>query len=687
MIEPFVLVDSRMTVAAARKRLARYAKNPVRVVLRRRVRLRDVWHSWSGEGFLRLLDRAADETLLRDVPDLEAASPVPTLDLAGAEPEEAERFEGVLLLDGEVVGVRIPPVTRSLPVEPLGFPGFEGPYPVKFEVFEEEELPAAPSAASPEPMPSSFPAHPRLEAPRIVAPGERFELVIGLAALRAADVHGGPIDVPLKPDGQTFELGLQVVADGFAAPEGWRSLLRGRVDWFQQAEARIPLIAPADLPEAFHLASLIIHFTHAGQTIGTAWRNVLVRRADASELRPEEQARLEEGEKPLPLGPSVPGGAPDLTVRIDKATDGSASGGRFLWTFATPHRVALPESPVAMDLGEDARTFAKIVIDEIDQNRGSQLLNGVLENLGDFIAEKVPDELWEVLRGVREEVSKKGSREVTLLLLSAECYVPWELARMPGPFVADRPPFLGAQVAMGRWILGRTGPPLPPRERVDVRGMAVIVGDYGHTARWRELPFAVEEGEALVRSYGAHRLVARADQLDALFEARLARAGSPPGVEAVHFACHGRGNPVELQSAAIILEPDGRPLTFLAVRPHALGRDFGPFVFMNACQVGTAGDVLGQYAGFAGIFLKAGARGFLAPLWSVDDQVAQRLALDLYDRAFAGVPVAEIVRGNRCQADLAAGAVTESTYLSYIFYGHPNLILSNAGAQPDAPDV
>jgi hypothetical protein len=71
----------------------------------------------------------------------------------------------------------------------------------------------------------------------------------------------------------------------------------------------------------------------------------------------------------------------------------------------------------------------------------------------------------------------------------------------------------------------------------------------------------------------------------------------------------------------------------------------------------------------------------------VDDKVAQQLALDFYEKAFAGTPVAEIVRENRCRADLQPGTVTESTYVSYIFYGHPNLILSNAGVKSNASDV
>ncbi len=722
MNEPFALVDPRMTVAAARRRLERYSASN-RVLLRRRDRLRDVWHAWTLADLSTRLAEAVEDGLLQDALDLAAEPPQPTLDLAAAEALEVEHFSGVLLLAGEAVGFAESPAAVA---SPSSRPSRDGQWKAAWErpggysysveagegdgggctasatdaevfsgtgqggdggVFGADVVVFTPPETVAEAVaPVTFLAHPHLDAPRLLRPAEQFELVVGLASMASADVIGGPLQVPTEPGGETFSLGIQVVADGFTAPEGWRRTLAGRVDRFQEAEVTIPLVAPETLDEPFRLSSVIVHFTHGGAPIGTAWRNLLVRRPDAGELSPDERARLEQEAAPLPLGPSLPNAAPDLTVRIDKA-DGNFARGSFAWTFETPHPVEVPAGAVHVDLGEDVRTFAKVVIDEIDQNRGTALLNGVLENLGDYIAERVPEELWDLLGRVREEIRKSQDREVTLLLLSSESYVPWELARMPRPLEPSRPPFLGAQVAMGRWILGRTGPPLPPLEKIDVRSMAVVVGDYGHVERWRELPFAIEEGEALVRSYRALSLPARADELDALFEARLARDEFPRGAEAVHFACHGKGNPTQLQSASIILEPDGKALSYFAVRATALGRDFGPFVFMNACQVGTAGDVLGQYAGFAGTFLKAGARGFLAPLWSVDDKVANQLALELYDKAFAGQPVGEILRANRCRADLAPGAITESTYLSYIFYGHPRLMLADAGVKRNGTDV
>lgn len=539
-----------------------------------------------------------------------------------------------------------------------------------------------PALRGPEPT-LSFPPYPRLEAPRQVAAGEAFVLRIGLAVLRQAEVLGDRMDVPVEEDGRSFALDLQVVADGFAAPEGWRHRIAGTVERFTEAEAVVPLVAPQRQDDAFRVSSLVVHFSHRGNHLGTAWRNLLVRAVDAPAVSPDDLQPLAEDDAAAPLAASAPGSASDLTVTLAKP-DRDPGGGHFLMTFESPHPVDLPAEPLDVRLGDDAKTFAKTCVEQIEQNQGSPLLNNVFRTIGrDFIADKLPDGFWTVLRSVAAAVRATEQRETTVLWLSAESHVPWELAWMDPPLDAARPPLLGAQVAFGRWILGRRGPPAPPRDRVEVRSMAVVVGDYAHSMRWRPLPHAVEEGEALVDRYQARKLEASVDDLDALFEARL--PGESAGAEAVHFACHGKADPTKLEYAAIILAPDGKPLNFIAVGADRLGEDYAPFVFLNACQVGASGDLLDLYAGFAGVFLRSGARAFLAPFWSVKDEVAHDTALELYRSAFAGRPVAEFLREVRGRARLEAGEIPEATHLAYVFYGHPRLLLSRVVQEGNGP--
>jgi CHAT domain-containing protein len=100
-----------------------------------------------------------------------------------------------------------------------------------------------------------------------------------------------------------------------------------------------------------------------------------------------------------------------------------------------------------------------------------------------------------------------------------------------------------------------------------------------------------------------------------------------------------------------------------------------PFVFLNACQVGSANRILGDYGGMADAFLYAGASGVIAPLWSIKDTVAREIALRFYVEAFAGTPPAEIMRRERASFH-GVDAGDSATCLAYIWYGHPSLKLS-----------
>ena len=75
----------------------------------------------------------------------------------------------------------------------------------------------------------------------------------------------------------------------------------------------------------------------------------------------------------------------------------------------------------------------------------------------------------------------------SVLILSADPYVPWELARMQVPIDTSRPAYLGAQVLLGRWLQDgqsrargdeHSRPPAQPPSELSVRHMAVMAGKY-----------------------------------------------------------------------------------------------------------------------------------------------------------------------------------------------------------------
>lgn len=189
---------------------------------------------------------------------------------------------------------------------------------------------------------------------------------------------------------------------------------------------------------------------------------------------------------------------------------------------------------------------------------------------------------------------------------------------------------------------------------------------------------AEEEGNSIASRYGAIKLIAEPPQIKQLLTAKLPTAGGATGAEAVHFACHGEATQGHVLDAAIILGQGQRMSpTWLANAP--LGKQHRPFLFLNACQVGKAGELLGSFSGFAGESLKGGFSGFLAPLWSVDDGLAHDMALEFYDRVFGAggtppEPVASVLRDLR-RRFAPESEKSSATRLAYVFYGHPNLTL------------
>lgn len=88
-----------------------------------------------------------------------------------------------------------------------------------------------------------------------------------------------------------------------------------------------------------------------------------------------------------------------------------------------------------------------------------------------------------------------------------------------------------------------------------------------------------------------------------------------------------------------------------------------------------AGGVLGSYGGMAAAFLNEGFRGFVAPLWAVNDRLAHKIALKFYEKTLDDQePVSEALRSLRTDYD-PDKPMPSSTPLAYVFYGHPDLVL------------
>lgn len=498
----------------------------------------------------------------------------------------------------------------------------------------------------------------RIDAPDRFVVGEPTEITLGVGPAPNPQVVGVAMTVP-ESAGERFILSAQLVADGFRRADG---VANWHFDFAVTPEQPYPatnidLIADP-IEEELQIRRLRVVYSMGGQVIGIAERPVAVVAQASTEAPPSDAASF--GARQTMAVP-VSEDAADLTVVI--LQDPEAQRGHLVWTLNSPHQaVDVPRGELVTDIGHSPEEFAnavRIQVDVAEATPGQPLLRETLLGIGGLIASQVPATFWAAFKAVAEAV---GDRAPTVLILSQEPYVPWELAAVPDPPESDAPPFLGARAITGRWVFGQDKPKYPPPDAVAMRGMAVVYGNYAGNA---QLEDALAEKAELEAQYQAVPVRATLEAMRELLR------GQPPG-EVLHFAIHGRF--ASGASGGLLME-DGASLSPFAVGGSNLGS--APLVFLNACQVGAGTQLLGDYAGMAEAFLRAGASAVIAPLWSVRDGAAKDIALRFYPAALDGELPAELLRRERASFG-AGGDPTTATHVAYLFYGHPGFRLSTA---------
>ncbi len=476
---------------------------------------------------------------------------------------------------------------------------------------------------------------------------------------------------------------VQVMGFGLDFPDGVRGELHARRSDPEQATSKIRVVAQ---PVKTHVIRVIeVSYEFEGNVVGRGWREINVGEAGP----PAPPAPPLSGG--TGIGPSTDVAAPHLTVEI-RSRQGD---GELEWLLHSRYAdVPLPSHRVTTTLVEgSAKGFAVQLMAQVPDQTGSPFLRMTMVGAGRRVAGAMPGEFWDLFVAVWDR-AKSAGEVPSVLIVTNEPYVPWELAWvgddiLPASELPDARPGespgmpLGCACRVGRWVppitrtpRGGDRPATPPPVRLDVSAMAVVIGDYASDARVRPLPDAVEEGRAIALTYQGLPLKATEDDVLRLLENRLERAGAAFAPTAVHIAAHGEVSPDMQQYSGIILSSTDRRLDPLVIQGSELTRRNRPFVFLNACQVGTAGAFLSEYGGMPGAFLAEGCSGYVAPLWNVDDTVARTFATEFYAAVLgSATSVAETLRTLRSRFGTDWGRNT-ATPLAYVFYGHPELILS-----------
>jgi hypothetical protein len=528
----------------------------------------------------------------------------------------------------------------------------------------------------------------RVEAPAAIAPSPTASgvLTIGLAPPPSPTAEGV---MRFESDVSTTQLSidLMVEAPDFTCTAGWKhTLVVQKADPFT-ASITLDLVPVVPEDRAARTATVRVHYSYGGQPAGTVTRLIALGDVTAAEVAEIAPPALAPALSIAPTSTPV-----DLTIRISRR-DQSESARELIWTMVdcAHASVALPAAPCLQTVGgrDNASSFASKVTSQVNAADGTVTVDNMLVSIGTLIRRAMPAEVLRTLSAVQAAVGP--SRLARVLLLTDECHVPWELAYLETPPDPARAPFLGAQYAISRWIHGEDDIPVPPPATLAVHDLAIVLGSY-ETSNLAALPHAKDETSALTAEAASSpgrfprvtSVAATADALVDLLNGVLPAASGPIAPEMVHFACHGEVLGTGVAKRSVLYLNDGSPLQETLFVSSKLGRTAKSFLFMNACQVGVGGEELGQYAGFAGFAIAAGFSGFVGPLWSVNDEVAKRIAVDFYQRCFGtdgtpSRPVADVLADMRSQyLSEADPKKRQSTWLAYVHYGHPHFTLTHA---------
>jgi hypothetical protein len=537
--------------------------------------------------------------------------------------------------------------------------------------------------------------YPRLDARAQVAPGDEFTVTAGLRAdpdeLLETD---GPIDLPI---GAEIQVALQADPDAFLvlSPSPVATLQRTPAEPWPSADFQLIARSSKDLRTERHLR---VNFLRDGQLVGHAVREIWVSStpdtatpgppAGASFAVPADGLARDPAAEQLDLREFADDQV-DLIISIQPSDDVSHS--RLTFNAYSRHTDVKDQAvTLTQELRGEGSTGAtpeqigQQVRLKVSSTSDQEDLFWYLRGLGDHVFCSLPENIIDAVRAALAKGTAQAPARI--LLFSGEPHVPWELAVDPDGWQSTAgaaAPFLGAHAAISRWLPGKMPPPrFRPVPVIDVRDKALVTAHYnGVMGQWGVgLPSAEEEVERLETFLAPGALPVKA----ALHDVLKLLNGTPPA-DLMHFALHGNFDPLGINAGLVLLRDDGDPpkpqfLQEQHVRGHKLSRE--PFVYLNACQVATGSNAaFPGYGGLVGAFLRAGARGVLAPLWNVTDTVASAMATEFYELSVGEerLPAAEILR--RFRARYTEQAITDrepnvdATLIGFQLFAHPGLRL------------
>lgn len=553
--------------------------------------------------------------------------PAPAPEAAGAEPpEDAIDFGVAAAAPTSAPAPPRPPrppsrgFTRAKPPEPTAVPPLEdeGTSPVR---------------------------NPSIEIDQPLAPGRDVALMVDLLREVVTHTQGGPVSVgQLAADWESLDLTVHVQCPALDFPKG----SQGTVTIKRNAASTPALFNARVRADAAGSVPVMATFLLGTRFCGSAMRMFDVGAATTSSVAPPAAVAAAASVGTVVVEPSAP--APDLTVHISKIDKNTPS--RLRWLLVTERFDGLPprlEEDIELDSDPSAQAsalFKEFAV--LERGKHIQRIDG----FGSRLWTMAP----EVFRKVYWALWDRHRRPLTIQFISDEPHMPWELMRPAREDDSEIHPPLALKHSVARWIKRWDG---YMRNRLPAGRLCTIAPKYASASR--ALKRAQNESDALVSAFSARRESGTRAAVLTLLET----APPPEPLAVLHFAGHGKFAPEAATHSSIKLE-DGDLSASEVERPEVrLGRACRTLVFFNACEVGAAGAVFGEVGGWADAFLGRQFGGFIAPLWSVDDEDAGVVAAELLKRILThGEPIGAALRAVR-----EAHGATSPTFYSYLYYG------------------
>jgi hypothetical protein len=572
-----------------------------------------------------------------------AAAPPPPQPAGAEPPEEAIDF-----------GMAPPAPSASAPAPPASRSGMT-----------RAEPPAARVSPPLEDEGTSPLRHPSIEIDQPLVPMREVIVTVDLLRDVVAHTRGGPVVIgPLAADWQSLDLTVHVQCEALDFPDGSQAVVT-----INRNAASLPARLKARVrTEAAGSAAVIATFILGTRFCGSALREFDIGApaggdAVAAGTAPAVLSAAPAAVSTAPAAAvAAPGSSigmvvvepsaarPDLTVHISRIDKSRPS--RLRWLLVTERFDGLPPTlEEEIELDSDPAAQASALFREfavLERGKHVQRIEGFGSRLWTMAPETFRKVYWALWTHHR--------RPLAIQFISDEPHMPWELMRPAREDPREIHPPLALKHAVGRWIKrwdGYMRNSLPPGR------LCTIAPKYASASR--ALKRAQLESDALVAAFSARRENGTRAAVLALLETE------PPSepLAVLHFAGHGKFAPAAATQSNIKLE-DGDLSASEVERPEVhLGEACRTLVFFNACEVGAAGAVFGEVGGWADAFLGRQFGGFIAPLWSVDDEDAGVVAEELLKRILTQhEPIGAALRAVR-----EAHGATSPTFYSYLYYG------------------